>query len=336
MGPSRTETRASEPALLGTEPIIEVRGLVKRYGALTAVAGVDLAVAPREIFGILGPNGAGKTTILEMIEGLRRPDAGTIRVAGIDAVGRSDAVRRLIGVQLQTTALFDYLSAAELIELFAGLYGVDASTDRVDRLLDLVDLRDKRGARVEQLSGGQRQRLSIALALVNDPRVVFLDEPTTGLDPQARRNLWETVQGIRAGGATVVLTTHYMEEAEVLCDRVAIMDRGRVIACDTPAALVRALGMAATVRARAATGTLLPSDLAALPGVTDRVGPADASHLHLRTTDVQATLVALLDLAHRHAVALTDLSSTQANLEDVFLTLTGRRYEAEAAENDTS
>ena len=337
MAPSPTETRPPSSAVLDpADPIIEVRGLVKRYGALTAVAGVDLAVASQEIFGILGPNGAGKTTTLEMIEGLRRPDAGAIRVAGLDAVAQSDAVRRLIGVQLQTTALFDYLSAAELIELFAGLYGVAADAGRVDRLLDLVDLGEKRGARVEQLSGGQRQRLSIALALVNDPRLVFLDEPTTGLDPQARRNLWQTVRGIRAGGTTVVLSTHYMEEAEVLCDRVAIMDRGRVIACDTPAALVRALGMAATVRAHVATGALPAAALAALPGVTDHVGTADAGEVELRTTDVQATLVALLDLARRHDATLSDLSSAQANLEDVFLTLTGRRYEAEEASDNAS
>ena len=336
MPQSPTATQPPAPTLPSTaDPIIDVRGLVKRYGALTAVAGVDLAVAPQEIFGILGPNGAGKTTTLEMIEGLCRPDAGTIRVAGLDAVAHSDAVRRLIGVQLQTTALFDYLSAAELIELFAGLYGVDVA-GRADRLLALVDLGDKRGARVEQLSGGQRQRLSIALALVNDPRIVFLDEPTTGLDPQARRNLWQTVRSIRAGGATVVLTTHYMEEAEVLCDRVAIMDRGRVIARDTPAALVRALGIAATVRARIATGALPAAALATLPGVTANVAPADPSHLQLRTTDVQATLVALLALAHHHDVTLADLSSTQANLEDVFLTLTGRQYDATEAGNGTS
>ncbi len=312
-------------------PMIEARGLVKRYGTLTAVAGVDLAIAPQEIFGILGPNGAGKTTTLEMIEGLRRPDAGTIRVAGIDAVRESDAVRRVIGVQLQTTALFDYLSAAELVELFAGLYDVDASSARIEGLLDLIGLREKRGARVSQLSGGQRQRLAIARALVNDPKVVFLDEPTTGLDPQARRNLWETVCGIRAGGTTVVLTTHYMEEAETLCDRVAVMDRGRIIACDAPAAFVHALGMAASVRATLAAGALPPAALAALPGVTNAGSPSPGHEVRLRTTDVQATLVGLLDLAQRHGVTLADLSSSQANLEDVFLTLTGRRYAADEA-----
>lgn len=307
------------------EPIIEIRGLVKRYGSLTAVAGIDLTVAAGEIFGILGPNGAGKTTTLEMIEGLRRPDAGTIRVAGLDAVEESDEVRRLIGVQLQTTALFDYLNATELIELFAGLYDVDGSPARIDELLGMVGLEDKRKARVDELSGGQRQRLSITLALVNNPLVAFLDEPTTGLDPGARRELWQTVQNIRQAGTTVVLTTHYMEEAEVLCDRVAVMDRGTVIACDTPVSLVRQLGTAATVRARITAGTLSPDDLSALTAVT-----ANAIHnaqLELHTTDVQSTLVALLALATRHNVTLTDLHSTQASLEDVFLSLTGRTYE---------
>ena len=314
-----------------TEAIIEARGLTKRYGDTVAVAGVDLVVWPQEIFGILGPNGAGKTTTLEMIEGLRPPDSGTIRVAGLDAVRQSAAVRRLIGVQLQSTALFDYLSAAELVALFAALYGVDASSTRVDELLALVDLEAKRGARVAALSGGQQQRLSIALALVNRPRVAFLDEPTTGLDPQARRTLWETVRGVRAAGTTVVLTTHYMEEAETLCDRVAVMDRGRVIACDTPAALVRDLNMAATVRATIARGVLPPHALAALPGVIAGTpgAAAEPTTVTLRTDDVQATLVALLDLAARHDVALAGLSSTQANLEDVFLALTGRPYETD-------
>jgi ABC-2 type transport system ATP-binding protein len=310
-------------------PMIEVRGLVKRYGAATAVDGIDLSVRVGEIFGILGPNGAGKTTTLEMIEGLRPPDAGTIRVAGLDPVKQSAAARRVIGVQLQTTALFDYLSAGELLELFAGLYSVDTSTARVNELLGLVGLTEKRGARVDQLSGGQRQRLAIALALVNSPAVAFLDEPTTGLDPQARRNLWETVRGVREGGTTVVLTTHYMEEAETLCDRVAIMDQGRVIACDTPAALVRQLNMAATIRATVARGDLPTASLEALPAVTavEQEIIDEQVTIRLQTDDTQATLVALLQHAGRRNVTLTDLRASQANLEDVFLTLTGRHLE---------
>jgi ABC-2 type transport system ATP-binding protein len=309
-----------------SEPIIEITGLVKRYGEMIAVDGIDLTVKTGEIFGILGPNGAGKTTTLEMIEGLRKPDAGSIVVSGIDAVGESERVRRLIGVQLQTTALFDYLNSAELIELYAGLYGVDGSPARIDRLLQMVGLEEKRKAKVDELSGGQRQRLSITLALVNQPRVVFLDEPTTGLDPGARRDLWRTVRDIRAAGTTVVLTTHYMEEAEVLCDRVAIMDRGRVIACDTPAALVRTLGANATVGARVAGGSLPAGELASLPGVTASSGQ---NGVELQSSDVQQTMVGLLALAGRHGVTLADLSARQSSLEDVFLSLTGRKYEDE-------
>lgn len=310
-----------------------MQDLVKQYGSVTAVDEVDLTVLTGEIFGILGPNGAGKTTTLEMIEGLRAPDGGTITVAGLDGVAQSDQVRRLIGVQLQTTALFDYLSAAELIELFGGLYDADVPSDWIDRLLAMVGLQEKRDARVNELSGGQRQRLSITLALVNRPRIVFLDEPTTGLDPAARRDLWQTIRDIRAEGTTVVLTTHYMEEAEILCDRVAVMDQGRVIACDTPAALIRNLGKAATVRAHLSGGTLPAADLAALPAVIERHvtnganGQAVAIELH--TTDAQATLVGLLDLAARRDVTLADLRSDQASLEDVFLSLTGRAYDAD-------
>jgi ABC-2 type transport system ATP-binding protein len=304
------------------EPVIDIRGLVKRYGSLTAVDNLDLSVAQGEIFGILGPNGAGKTTTLEMIEGLREPDEGTIRVAGYDAIDESETVRHLIGVQLQTTALFDYLSSAELIQLFGGLYSVDVSPARIDELLRMVGLDENRNARVNALSGGQKQRLSITLALVNNPVIAFLDEPTTGLDPAARRDLWNTVRSIRDAGTTVVLTTHYMEEAEVLCDRVAIMDRGRLIACDTPNGLIRGLGMAAKVRAEITTGSLPPEALGALPAVTGNA--SENGHLELQTTNVQQTLVALLELATRHGVTLSDLSSTRATLEDVFLSQTGR------------
>jgi ABC-2 type transport system ATP-binding protein len=309
------------------EPVIDIQGLVKRYGSLTAVAGLDLAVAQGEIFGILGPNGAGKTTTLEMIEGLRTPDEGSIRVAGYDAIKESETVRRLIGVQLQTTALFDFLSAAELIELFGGLYSLNVTPARIDELLAMIGLEEKHGARVNQLSGGQQQRLSITLALVNNPVVAFLDEPTTGLDPGARRELWNTIRTIREAGTTVVLTTHYMEEAEVLCDRVAIVDRGRLIACDTPDGLIRGLGMAAKVRAHFTAGSLSNEELLALPGVTGN--SSENGRLEVQTTNVQQTLVALLDLATRRGVTFSDLSSTQASLEDVFLSLTGRQYEVE-------
>jgi ABC-2 type transport system ATP-binding protein len=318
-------------------PIIEIAGLVKRYKDFTAVNDIDLEVRTGEIFGILGPNGAGKTTTLEMIEGLRTPDAGTIRVAGLDAVNDSEEVRRIIGVQLQSTALFPYLNATELIELFGHFYGVEHPRDRAPELLRLINLEEKATARVDELSGGQQQRLSIALGLVNTPKIAFLDEPTTGLDPHARRNLWETILGVRDAGTTVVLTTHYMEEAEVLCDRVAIMDSGRVIACDTPAGLIRQLPLEAVVSATIVGDGPQPmtiDDLAAIPGVTqatiatEQVPPV----ITAQTGDVQATIVGLLQLAGQRQVTLGDLTSTRANLEDVFLSLTGRTYAQDDAE----
>ncbi len=318
-------------------PIIEIAGLVKRYKDFTAVNGIDLEVRTGEIFGILGPNGAGKTTTLEMIEGLRTPDAGTIRVAGLDAVKESEKVRKIIGVQLQSTALFPYLNATELIELFGHFYGVEHPRERAPELLRLVDLEEKATARVDELSGGQQQRLSIALGLVNTPKVAFLDEPTPGLDPHARRNLWETILGVRDAGTTVVLTTHYMEEAEVLCDRIAIMDSGRVIACDTPAGLIRQLPLEAVVSATIVgdrPGDITLDDLTAIPGVTqatiatEHVPPV----IKAQTSNVQATIVGLLRLAGQRQITLGELTSTRANLEDVFLSLTGRTYEQDDAE----
>ena len=308
-------------------PIIEVHGLVKRYDDLIAVNGIDLTVFEGEIFGILGPNGAGKTTALEMIEGMRKPDQGTIEVAGIDVIARPRELRKVIGAQLQTTALFDYLNAAELVQLYCALYDVDDSSTRIDDLLKLVDLEEKRNAKVNELSGGQKQRLAITLALVNDPKVVFLDEPTTGLDPAARRSLWGVIEGVRKRGTTVVLTTHYMEEAEVLCDRIALFDRGRLIACDTTQALIRGLNMSATIHATIEQGQLDESTLAELPAVTGV--SVNLDELSLTTTSAQQSMIALLELAARERVTLANLRSTQANLEDVFLNLTGRTYAAE-------
>ena len=303
-----------------TEIVIRIEGLRKSYGDIVAVDGVNLSVGRGEVFGILGPNGAGKTTTLEMIEGLRKPDGGTIEVAGYDAVKDADDLKRIIGVQLQTTALFDYLNLQETLELFADLYGADSSRERMTEILRMVSLEDKAKSRVEELSGGQQQRLSIALALVNDPRVVFLDEPTTGLDPQARRNLWDVVRGIREQGKTVVLTTHYMEEAQVLCDRVAVMDHGNIIACDTPLDLIRSLKMDATVLAT--TEGDLGGALQDLPGVEG--AECQGRELRLRTGDTQATITALMTLAAERKVVLENLSVQSANLEDVFISYTGR------------
>jgi ABC-2 type transport system ATP-binding protein len=221
-----------------TSPVLVVRDLVKKYGDLVAVDGVSFGVEKQEIFGILGPNGAGKTTTLECIETLRPFDGGEILLDDVDVRRNSVEVKRRIGVQLQSSSFFDKLNLVELLSLFGELYGrrVDAA-----RLLEEVELQEKANSRVAELSGGQKQRFSIAAALVNEPLVLFLDEPTTGLDPQARRHLWGVIKKIRSEGKTIVLTTHYMDEAEELCDRVAIMDRGKIIALDSPHVLIQNL-----------------------------------------------------------------------------------------------
>lgn len=304
-----------------TTSVIEIEGLVKRYGEAIAVDGVNLSVYENEIFGILGPNGAGKTTTLEIVEGLREPDEGFIRIAGVDPIKNPNEVKRMIGVQLQTTALFDFLTVSELITLFAELYSADAGKDRIDELIELVSLQEKVSSRVNQLSGGQHQRLSIALALVNDPDILFLDEPTTGLDPQARRNLWQVIANLRDEGKTIVLTTHYMEEAEQLCDRVAVMDFGKVMACDSPLALIQSLDQNATIRARIDHEVDLAT-LDRLPGVLSST--ITDHQLSVQTTDVQQTLNGLLTIADSLNFQLDNLTTSSANLEDVFLYYTGR------------
>jgi ABC-2 type transport system ATP-binding protein len=215
--------------------MVEVRDLRKSYGSVEAVRGISFEVARGEVFGLLGPNGAGKTTTVEILEGLRSADSGSARVAGVDVRADPAGVKERIGVQLQSSAFPEHFTAKEMVELFAVFY-----RRRVDALalLRAVGLEERAGQMAEKLSGGQRQRLSIAVALVNDPQVLFLDEPTTGLDPQARRNLWDLVREIQGRGTTVLLTTHYMDEAEVLCDRVAIMDGGRILELDAPRALI--------------------------------------------------------------------------------------------------
>ena len=218
---------------------ISARALRKSYGQVKAVDGVSFEVQPGEFFGILGPNGAGKTTTLEMIEGLRQPDSGEVTVLGVPAWPRNQTLLPRIGVQLQASSFFERLTAREQLQTFASLYGVPAG--RADEMLGVVGLEDQAGTRTEKLSGGQAQRLSIACALVHGPELLFLDEPTGALDPQARRNLWDLLRQINAEGRTVVLTTHHMDEAETLCDRVAIMDHGKILEEGPPAALVRRL-----------------------------------------------------------------------------------------------
>lgn len=220
------------------KPILKVQDLIKTYGDKQVVKGISFEVQEGEIFGILGPNGAGKTTTFETIEALRPVESGHIILDGIDVAKDPAQVKEIIGIQLQSTAFYDKMTLVEQLKMFASIYG-----RKVDplKLLDEVELREKAGSYVERLSGGQKQRFSIASALVNEPRILFLDEPTTGLDPQARRHLWDLIASIKKKGITVMLTTHYMEEAELLCDRVAVMDDGEIIALDSPKALVKQL-----------------------------------------------------------------------------------------------
>jgi ABC-2 type transport system ATP-binding protein len=300
----------------GTAAVV-VEDIRKAYGDLAAVDGVSLSVGEGEFFGILGPNGAGKTTTLEIIEGLREPDSGTVRLLGGSPWPRNSTLLPRIGVQLQASSFFEKLTAREQLETFASLYGVGAA--RAREMLDLVGLADKADTREDKLSGGQRQRLSIACALVHDPDVLFLDEPTAALDPQARRNLWDVLRAIQERGKTILYTTHYLDEAEILCDRVAIMDRGRILAMDRPAALIR--GLDAPTQVRLERGSLPRPDAVALPGA-DQV-TEDEQSLTISTRRPADVLSALADRG-----ALDGLQVRTATLEDVFLDLTGREYRA--------
>jgi ABC-2 type transport system ATP-binding protein len=297
------------------------RGLVKRYGDVVAVAGLDLDVHRGECFGLLGPNGAGKTTTIEILEGLTAADAGDVEVLGERwGVGRDRQLRSRLGIQLQETQLAEKLSVEETLRLFRSF----AERGRpVDEVLALVELEGKRTAWVGKLSGGQKQRLALACALVGAPDLLFLDEPTTGLDPQSRRQLWDLLTRYRAAGGTILLTTHYMDEAELLCDRVAIVDRGKVIALDSPRALIRSLGAEHVVEFTIAGDRELAHDrLGALPGVRDARQEADA--WSLATSEVHLTVPALLAHLAESGAALTSLATHSATLEDVFVSLTGR------------
>jgi ABC-2 type transport system ATP-binding protein len=294
-------------------------GLVKRYSDVTAVNGLDLEVYAGECFGLLGPNGAGKTTSVEIFEGLTRPDGGTVEVLGACwGAGHDRALRSRFAVQLQETKLTEKLTVAETIKLFRSFYEHGRDVDDVIRM---VELEEKRDARVGKLSGGQRQRLAIACALAGDPELLFLDEPTTGLDPQARLKLWDIVEQFRAHGGTVLLTTHYMEEAARLCDRVAVMDQGRIIALGTPAELVASLGADQIVEFSFA-GDVPAAALQALPGV--RNVRASENSYALTVSDIGSALPALLAELQRHRAEIVTLTTHQATLEDVFVSLTGR------------
>ena len=296
---------------------IQVENLTKRYGDLTAVDDISFSIHEGEVFGILGPNGAGKTTTLEIIEGLLSPTSGRTLVMGMDTHSQSEEVKRRIGVQLQASAYFEYLTLREILDLFGRFY---PSRLTPDELLDKVGLTEKADTTVGKLSGGQKQRFTIAAALVNDPEVVFLDEPTTGLDPQARRNLWDFIRVMSADGRTVVLTTHYMEEAEALCHRVAIMDQARIVALDTPSNLVRALPVAYEIRV-SPDGELEQAGLEALDAV--REVRSDNGVWYLRSADAARTMEGLVRWVGEQGVRITHLEVVPANLEDVFLSITG-------------
>jgi ABC-2 type transport system ATP-binding protein len=302
---------------------VQVGNLIKHYGEVHAVDGVSFSVGRGEVWGLLGPNGAGKTTTIECILGLREPEAGTIAVLGMAHGTQSRAIRARIGAQLQTTGLYPRLTVREQIDLFARLF---PRARPVDQVIDLVGLGEKAKTQTKDLSGGQAQRLAVALALINDPDLVFLDEPTTGLDPRARRGLWEVVRDLQRGGVTVVLTTHYMEEAEQLCDRVAVIDRGQIIALDTPEALI-----VEHFQETALEFVVLDEPprerLSTLPGVTQALFENGKPTLY--SADVPRTMAGLFELVTAGELAFKDMVVRQATLEDVFLKLTGRRIQRE-------
>ena len=299
-----------------TAPALRTVKLVKKYGELAAVDGLDLEVSRGECFGLLGPNGAGKTTTVEILEGLNQPSAGEVEVLGMRWDRDSAALRQRLGISLQETHLPDKLTVEETLRLFRSFY---AEGRPIAEVLAQVELQDKSGSWTQKLSGGQKQRLAVACALVSDPELLFLDEPTTCLDPQSRRQLWEVVLGFKARGRTVLLTTHYMDEAERLCDRVAIVDKGKVISQGTPAELIASLGGQQVVEL-ATQAPLQPESLAQLPSV--RSARRNADGVSLTVEQLHVALPGIL--ARVEPLGLTRLSTHHATLEDVFVHLTGR------------
>lgn len=315
-------------------PAVDVRDLVKVFpkrggGEIRAVDGISFTVAPGEIFGFLGPNGAGKTTSLEIMEGLQRQSSGEVRILGLDPGRQNEEVKRRIGIQLQAGAYFDYLTLREILELFGSFYPKRLAPPE---LLERVGLADRAGSLVKQLSGGMQQRFSIVASIVNDPEIVFLDEATTGLDPRARRDVWDLVRDIRASGKTVVLTTHYMEEAQALCDRVAIIDRGRIVALDTPLALIQSLDGAYRIVFEPQDG-FDPAKAATIPGVSGWAGVRGRPGAYeLQVSRPTEVLPAFLQWARTARVELADLQVVPSTLEDVFLARTGHELAPDAEE----
>ena len=309
------------------EPAVQVENLVKRFGSFTAVDGVSFAVERGEVFGILGPNGAGKTTTLEIIESLQKPTEGRVSVLGLEVQSNAAEVKARIGVQLQASAYYGYLNLKEILSLLGSFY---PSKVTPESLLDQVGLADKIGSRIAELSGGQQQRFAVAASLVNNPEVVILDEPTTGLDPQARRNLWGLIREVNQRGVTVLLTTHYMDEAEMLCNRLAIMDHGQILALDTPRNLINQLEASYTVKLTMEKPMTL-AQLDALNGGVEVVQSGEQAGEDtgtentyvLRLANSPTALKALLDEISKAGLGLESLQVTPVTLEDVFLELTG-------------
>jgi ABC-2 type transport system ATP-binding protein len=309
-----------------TTAALRVRDLHKAFKDVVAVDGISLEVHPGECFGLLGPNGAGKTTTIEICEGLTVPDSGEVEVLGRRWDSDGNALRHRLGIQLQDTQLSDKLTVGETVTLFRSFY---AQGPEPDEAIRLVQLQEKRHARVGALSGGQKQRLALACALVGDPELLFLDEPTTGLDPQARRQMWELIAGFKRSGRAILLTTHYMEEAEVLSDRVAIMDRGRIIALGSPRELIASLGVDHLVEFSLDRGqdALDVAALGRIEGV--RQARVENGSVRIQATELHRVVPALLEEFARQRIALAELRTHSASLEDVFVSLTGRHLRDE-------
>lgn len=311
-------------------PAISVRGLRKRFAEVVAVDGIDLDVARGECVGLLGPNGAGKTTTIEILEGIQAPSEGEVEILGMRYATHGEEIRRRIGIQLQETRLYEKFSVEEIVRTFRSFY--DRKKD-VDDVLGIVGLREKREAWFEKLSGGQKQRVALACALVGDPELVFLDEPSTGLDPAARRSVWEIVNRLKEQRKTVLITTHYMDEAEILCDRIVIVNKGKIIAEGSPQRLIADLGAAEVIEFE--SEVLVGDDaLAALPGVVavshSNVGASRISRLTVH--EIHASLPALLDLLESRGATLRRLAVRHATLDDVFLKFAGTTLEVAEAD----
>ena len=309
---------------LQTKAALRVRNLRKTYKDVVAVDGIDLEILSGECFGLLGPNGAGKTTTIEICEGLTDPDSGEVEVLGLRWKSDASILRQKLGIQLQETQLAEKLTVFETLRLFRSFFRQGPG---VEDAIRVVQLEEKRDARVGALSGGQKQRLALACALVGDPELLFLDEPTTGLDPQARRQLWDLIEEFKAAGRTILLTTHYMEEAERLCGRVAIMDHGKVIAQGTPRELIASIGVEHVVEFSAGDTALDLAGIGAMAGVRD-VRTENGSVL-MQVTELHKAVPGLLDELGRQGVPLTELRTHSATLEDVFVHLTGRHLRDE-------